>query len=77
MSQLPTLLESCPLWKLDGGSYPEVRGLCSHSFVMNFAVMKFGKRLLAEAERRWLDHYLDYKALKHAIQADVEARGKR
>lgn len=38
--------------------------------------MKFGKRLLAEAERRWLDFYVDYKALKHAIQADVDARGK-
>ena len=36
--------------------------------------MKFGKRLASEAERRWLDYYLDYKALKHAIYADVEAK---
>ena len=36
--------------------------------------MKFGKRLQAEAERRWLAHYLDYKTLKHAIYSDVSAR---
>jgi len=36
--------------------------------------MKFGKRLQAEAERRWLGHYVDYKALKHAIYADVSAK---
>lgn len=32
--------------------------------------MKFGKRLQAEAERRWLPHYIDYKGLKRAIQED-------
>lgn len=36
--------------------------------------MKFGKRLLAEAERRWLPHYIDYKALKRAIQEDKDAK---
>jgi len=36
--------------------------------------MKFGKRLQAEAERRWLGNYIDYKALKHAIYADVSAK---
>ena len=38
--------------------------------------MKFGKRLQAEAERRWLPSYLDYKALKRAIQVDVDAKGE-
>lgn len=34
--------------------------------------MKFGKRLESEAERRWLEHYIDYKALKKSIKRDVE-----
>jgi SPX domain protein involved in polyphosphate accumulation len=38
--------------------------------------MKFGKRLAAEASRRWHSFYLDYKALKRALQVDVEAEGK-
>ena len=38
--------------------------------------MKFGKRLAAEAARRWLDHYLDYKEQKRAIQDDIAAGGK-
>ena len=33
--------------------------------------MKFGKRLEAEAERRWLESYVDYKALKKAIKKDI------
>jgi len=37
--------------------------------------MKFGKRLAAEAARRWLDHYLDYKEQKKAIQDDIAAGG--
>lgn len=37
--------------------------------------MKFGKRLAAEAARRWAPHYLDYKALKRAIKADVASQG--
>ena len=37
--------------------------------------MKFGKRLAAEAARRWLDHYFDYKEQKRAIQDDIAARG--
>ncbi len=37
--------------------------------------MKFGKRLAAEAARRWLDHYLDYKEQKRAIQDDITAGG--
>ena len=37
--------------------------------------MKFGKRLSAEAEHsRWEKCYLNYKALKHAIYADVAAK---
>ena len=37
--------------------------------------MKFGKRLAAEAARRWRPYYLDYKACKRAIQHDVSCRG--
>jgi SPX domain protein involved in polyphosphate accumulation len=37
--------------------------------------MKFGKRLAAEAARRWRPYYLDYKACKRAIQQDVTAKG--
>lgn len=37
--------------------------------------MKFGKRLLSEAERRWVASYVDYKALKHAIKTDVTNKG--
>ena len=37
--------------------------------------MKFGKRLAAEAARRWRPYYLDYKACKRAIQQDVHALG--
>jgi SPX domain protein involved in polyphosphate accumulation len=37
--------------------------------------MKFGKRLAAEAARRWRPYYLDYKACKRAIQQDVHANG--
>ena len=37
--------------------------------------MKFGKRLAAEASRRWRGSFLDYKAIKRAIQLDVECRG--
>jgi len=33
--------------------------------------MKFGKRLAAEASRRWSNHYFDYKAIKKAIKDDV------
>ena len=41
--------------------------------------MKFGKRLAAEASRRedWVDHFLDYKALKKAVKNDISANGKR
>ena len=39
--------------------------------------MKFGKRLAAEAARRWRPYYLDYKACKRAIQQDVHANGAR
>ena len=38
--------------------------------------MKFGKRLAAEAARRWRSHYLDYKVVKKAIQDDVAALGE-
>lgn len=38
--------------------------------------MKFGKRLAAEASRRWRGSFLDYKAIKRAIQLDVECRGE-
>ena len=37
--------------------------------------VQFGKRLSAEAERQWRDWYIDYKACKRAIQADVESGG--
>lgn len=37
--------------------------------------MKFGKRLAAEAARRWRPYYLDYKSCKRAIQQDVLAEG--
>ena len=37
--------------------------------------MKFGKRLTAEAARRWGDKYYDYKLTKRAIQEDIEASG--
>lgn len=35
--------------------------------------MKFGKRLETEAERCWMDRYIDYKGLKKAIKADLLA----
>jgi len=38
--------------------------------------MKFGKRLLSEAERRWMAYYVDYKALKRAIQSDIVRQGE-
>jgi hypothetical protein len=38
-------------------------------------LMKFGKRLAEEAARRWRPFYLDYKAVKRAIQRDVDALG--
>ena len=34
--------------------------------------MKFGKRLESEAERRWVDFYIDYKGLKKSIKVDIE-----
>eukprot|EP00890_Picochlorum_soloecismus_P001835 jgi/Picsp_1/2652/NSC_00882-R1_ctd small phosphatase-like protein len=34
--------------------------------------MKFGKRLESEAERRWVDYYIDYKGLKRSIKVDIE-----
>ena len=34
--------------------------------------MKFGKRLESEAERRWVDYYIDYKGLKRSIKEDIE-----
>lgn len=37
--------------------------------------MKFGKRLAAEAARRWRDQYYDYKVTKRAIQEDIAANG--
>lgn len=37
--------------------------------------MKFGKRLAAEASRRWRPFYLDYKALKRALARDVSNKG--
>lgn len=37
--------------------------------------MKFGKRLASEASRRWRGSFLDYKAVKRAIQLDVDCRG--
>ena len=37
--------------------------------------MKFGKRLAAEAARRWRDNYYDYKITKRAIQDDIAAHG--
>lgn len=36
--------------------------------------MKFGKRLAAEADRKWTAHYLDYKATKKAIKEDLKAQ---
>ncbi|KAK9868326.1 hypothetical protein WJX84_003439 [Apatococcus fuscideae] len=36
--------------------------------------MKFGKRLASEASRRWRGSFLDYKAVKRAIQLDVDCR---
>ncbi|EIE23454.1 hypothetical protein COCSUDRAFT_62990 [Coccomyxa subellipsoidea C-169] len=38
--------------------------------------MKFGKRLAAEAARRWRPHYLDYKSCKRAVQQDVLANDR-
>lgn len=37
--------------------------------------MKFGKRLAAEASRRWRPFYIDYKALKRALARDVSNHG--
>lgn len=37
--------------------------------------MKFGKRLTAEAARRWAEHYVDYKALKRAVKDDAGRGG--
>ena len=37
--------------------------------------MKFGKRLASEAARRWRPSYLDYKAIKRAIEHDVQSHG--
>lgn len=34
--------------------------------------MKFGKRLETEAERRWLQYYIDYKSVKKSIKRDIE-----
>lgn len=34
--------------------------------------MKFAKRLEAEAERHWLQFYIDYKGLKKSIKNDIE-----
>lgn len=36
--------------------------------------MKFGKRLAAEAARRWAPYYFDYKAIKKAIKDDINSR---
>ncbi|MEW5298482.1 MAG: hypothetical protein WDW36_001600 [Sanguina aurantia] len=36
--------------------------------------MKFGKRLAAEASRRWTESYFDYKAIKKAIKDDVSSK---
>lgn len=36
--------------------------------------MKFGKRLAAEAARRWSSFYFDYKAVKKSIRDDIEAK---
>jgi hypothetical protein len=36
---------------------------------------RFGKRLAAEAARRWGEHYVDYKAIKRAIKDDIGNAG--
>jgi len=36
---------------------------------------RFGKRLAAEAARRWSAHYVDYKAIKKAIKDDIRHAG--
>lgn len=33
--------------------------------------MKFGKRLAAEASRRWSTAYLDYKGVKKHLKRDI------
>jgi SPX domain protein involved in polyphosphate accumulation len=38
--------------------------------------MKFGKRLISEAARRWGAEYLDYKAVKRALKSDLSAGGE-
>lgn len=45
--------------------------------LQKFRVMKFGKRLASEAARRWRPAYLDYKALKRAIEYDVQTHGEK
>ena len=39
--------------------------------------MKFGKRLLAEIEQNWADHYLPFKDLKKVIGSDGPDRAER
>lgn len=38
--------------------------------------MKFGKRLAAEAARRWTEQYLDYKLIKRALKLDIKSKGE-
>ena len=41
-----------------------------YSPVVESVLMKFGKRLLAEAARQWAPQYLDYKLLKRSLKTD-------
>lgn len=47
----------------------------SSSYSCRGLQMKFGKRLAAEASRRWTESYFDYKAIKKAIKDDVSSKG--
>uniref|UniRef100_A0A7R9VSK2 SPX domain-containing protein n=1 Tax=Chlamydomonas euryale TaxID=1486919 RepID=A0A7R9VSK2_9CHLO len=58
----------------EGGSEGSAAVVASGPPRTSRGVMKFGKRLAAEAARRWCTFYFDYKAIKKAIKDDIDAQ---
>jgi hypothetical protein len=59
-----------------GGGFPAPRRAAPPHCPSPRARRRFGKRLAAEAARRWTAHYVDYKAIKKAIKDDIRKSGE-
>ena len=56
-------------------SFTDTQLAADTPFVVCAVTMRFGKRLNAEAARRWSGQYFDYKCIKKAIKDDIEREG--